>query len=170
MEQKHSWRPSGRAAAGIAASAVLAVFGAGALTAQAAEWTASGRDGTAGVMSGEGEVRLTGSCNSRLGPGFYATLGGYQGDALQRIDDQSEQVTFEVAFRDGSRQSFQAPMHFFAPDAAHVLSEPLPVAFFDAFARGDSLAIRNQAGVNVAQWGLAGSAVAVRTMREICGF
>lgn len=75
---------------------------------------------------------------------------GAGAEVLQRVDDRSEPVIFEVAFRDGSNQQFEVPMHYFAPDEAHVLSDPLPVALLEAFARGDTLIIRNGAGIPVA--------------------
>lgn len=93
----------------------------------------------------------------------------YEGAALQRIDDRSEPVIFWVGFRDGSRQSFQVPMHYYAPDEAHVLSDPLPVAVLEAFARRDTLTIRNGAGARVVEWELTGTAAAVRTMRGYAG-
>ena len=159
-----TWR-----AGAIILTAALAVIGATA--AMSADWTVSGRDGSAGVrtMSSDGTVELSGGCNARLGPGFYVTLL-YPGEALQRVDDRSEPVVFEVAFRDGATQQFGVPMHYFAPDEAHVLSAPLPVAFLEAFARGDTLIIRNAAGIPIADWVLTGTAAAVHRMRDICGF
>jgi uncharacterized protein len=76
---------------------------------QAAAWTASGRDGMAGTLglSSDG-VRLNVGCNSRLGPGARATVYNYKGNALQRIDDQTEPISLEIVHRDGSRRSFRA--------------------------------------------------------------
>lgn len=142
------------------------------VAAQTADWAASGRAGNAGVsaMSSDGTVGLSGGCNALLGPGFHVTLYNYDGTALQRIDDRSEPVFFEISFRDGSSQRFRVPMHYYEPEEAYVLSEMLPVAFLDAFARGDRLAIRNVAGVSVGDWELTGTAAARRVMRELCGF
>jgi hypothetical protein len=157
---------------GASSAVALGVIGVSAVAAQPVDWTVTGRDGFAGVqtMSNDGSALLSGGCNSRLGPSFYVTLSYYEGDALQRVDDQSEQVIFEIEFRDGTSQPFMVPMHFFAPDEAHVLSAPLPIAFMEAFGRGDTLTIRNGAGTPVADWALTGAAAAVSLMREICEF
>jgi hypothetical protein len=156
------------AAAAIMAATIVATG----VAAQTADWSASGRAGNAGVraMSADGTVELSGGCNALSGPGFHVTLHHYGGTALQRIDNRSEPVFFEVSFRDGSSQRFRAPMHYYEPEEAYVLSEKLPVAFLDAFARGDNLTIRNVAGVSVADWELTGTAAARRVMRNLCGF
>ena len=97
-------------------------------------------------------------------------MNEYGGNALGRVDDRSEPVIFEIRFRDGSLQTFQASMHYFGPDEAWSMNNPLPLAFLDAFARGDILALRNAAGTLIDEWSLAGSAVASGIMREICGY
>ena len=115
-----------------------------------------------------GKTTFSGGCNVLLGPGLRGSLNGYAGEALRRIDDQSETVTFDVAGRNGT-QSFAAKLHYFAPDKAWVISDPLPAAFLVAFAQGNTLTIRNGKGEDVVAFGLSGSSKAVQTMRQICG-
>lgn len=150
----------------------LALAAAASLRAQSGGWTATRGDGAAFIASRsvDGAVSLDGGCNARLGPGFRATLSDYAGTALQRVDDRSEEVVFTVRFQDGSTEPFHAPMHYFAPDEAHVLSQALPVDFLDALARGDRLTLANAAGETVAEWDLTGTAASRRIMREACGF
>jgi hypothetical protein len=116
----------------------------------------------------DGKAGFSGGCNPLLGPGLRGSLHGYEGDALQRVDDQSEAVTFDVAGRTGTA-SFAGTMHYFAPDEAWVTTEALPAGFLDAFGRGDALTIRNGRGEEVVSFGLRGSSKAVRTLREVCG-
>ena len=115
----------------------------------------------------DGKTTFSGGCNTLLAPGFMGSLYGYGGDALQRIDDQSEAVTFDVAGRNGT-ESFAGEMHYFAPDEAWVITDALPVAFLEAFARGDTLRIRNGKGEEAAVFEMGGSAKAVQIMRQAC--
>lgn len=116
----------------------------------------------------DGEVTFSGGCNSRLGVGFTGSLDGYEGEALRRIDDQSEAIGFEVAGRNGT-VSFAGSMHYFAPDEAWVVTGLLPVAFLDALAKGDTLTLRNASGEAVIAFELSGSSRLVQTLRRVCG-
>ena len=135
-------------------------------------WIATARTAPAMVevtgTATDGRVTFSGGCNPLMGRGFTGSLYGYGGEALQRIDDQSEAVTFEVAGRNGA-QSFAGEMHYFAPDEAWVITGLLPVGFLDAFARGDTLTIRNGVGEITVVFELSGSSRAVQTMRQVCG-
>jgi hypothetical protein len=106
--------------------------------------------------STDGKATFSGGCNLLLGTGFSGSLYGYGGDALRRIDDHSEVITFEVAGRNGI-EPFAAKMNYFAPDEAWVVIGALPSAFLKSFARGNTLTIRNGQGEEVVAFGLSGS-------------
>ena len=113
------------------------------------------------------KVTLSGGCNKRSGPRFQGSLYGYPGNALKRIDDQHEPVTFAVAGQDGIA-SFPARMVYYAPEKAWVMTDGLPVAFIEAFGRGETLTIRNGKGADIVTFGLSGAATAAQTMRQGC--
>jgi hypothetical protein len=104
------------AVAAIVAAAIV-IAGSTILAAQAAPWTASGYDGTAGTfgISSDG-VRLDVGCNFRLASGARATVHNYKGNVLLRLDGQTEPIILEVVHRDGSRRSFRAGTYHYAPD------------------------------------------------------
>jgi lipopolysaccharide export system protein LptA len=77
-------------------------------------------------------------------------------------------VTFEVGGRAGTKV-FAENMHYFASEEAWVITGGLPIDFLDAFARGDTLTIRNGKGEEAVSFGLSGSAKAVQALRPICG-
>lgn len=116
-----------------------------------------------------GRTIFLGGCNKLLGAGFTGSFSRYEGDALQRIDDQSEVVSFDIEGRNGT-ESFAGNIHYYAPDESWVISELLPAAFVSAFGRGDILTIRNAKGEVVMSFGLKGSAKAAKTMQQVCGF
>lgn len=117
----------------------------------------------------DGRTVFLGGCNKLLGAGFTGSFSNYDGNALQRIDDHSENISLEIAGHDGA-QSFPGKVRYVAPDRSWTLSELLPAAFVDAFARGDTLTIRNDEGLEVISFGLKGSSKAARSMRQVCGF
>lgn len=135
-------------------------------------WTATIRSNPAMVnvrgTATDGQVTFHGGCNTLLPQGFGGSLYDYGGEALQRVDDQSEAVVFDVIGRRGT-ESFPERMHYFAADEAWVITGRLPAAFLDAFARGNTLIIRNDEGQEVVAFGLDGSSKAVQTMNQICG-
>ncbi|AUH64938.1 hypothetical protein CX676_12780 [Paracoccus zhejiangensis] len=135
-------------------------------------WVATAQNSPAGVTvtgtARDGRTTFSGGCNPRMGKGFMGSLYGYGGDALQRVDDQSEPVSFKVAGRSGT-SSFAGQMHYFAPDEAWVITGSLPTDFLDAFARGNTLSIQNGRGEEAVAFDLGGSSKAVQAMRQVCG-
>jgi hypothetical protein len=126
-----------------------------------------GKVGITGTAT-DGVATFSGGCNPSMRRGFMGSLYGYGGEKLQRIDDQSEGVTFEVGGRAGTKV-FAENMHYFAPEEAWVITGGLPVDFLDAFARGDTLTIRNGKGEEAVSFVLSGSAKAVQALRPNCG-
>jgi len=134
------------------------------------DWWSSTADKIVSVIgvSIDAKVTLDGGCNARFEPGFLGTLHRYRGDKLRRNVNVSEKVVFDVSGPGNKTASFRTSMHYYLPERAWVITNALPVAFIDAFARGRSLTIRNDAGEDVAVFGLRGSARAVAEMRKIC--
>lgn len=121
------------------------------------------------AASDDGSVTFAGGCNKAFGQGFVGGFHGYQGIALQRIDENSEPVTFEISSDNGA-DVFNAALYYFEPDDAWMIDGPLPAAFYDAFGRGSALTIATPAGEVLATFGLTGSAHAIGIAREVCGF
>ncbi|MBP1845470.1 hypothetical protein J2046_003743 [Rhizobium petrolearium] len=115
-----------------------------------------------------GRTIFLGGCNKLLGAGFTGSFSRYEGDALQRIDDQSEVVSFDIEGRNGT-ESFAGKLHYYAPDKSWVISELLSAAFVSAFGRGNILKIRNAKSEDVVSFELKGSSKAAKTMRQVCG-
>lgn len=122
----------------------------------------------AAARSVSGRELIDVGCNAVLGPGMHATLTGYGGNRLRRADDQSEPVFFTLTNADGVRRPFSVQMHYFAPDKAWVLSDPLPVDFIMQFGRNDRLAVENNKGEVVTEFELKGADVASKTILESC--
>jgi hypothetical protein len=59
-------------------------------------------------------------------------------------------------------------VHYYGPDKAWVWSDPLPVAFIDAFGRGELLTVRNAKGNEIAEFDLKGAGKAVEAMQRVC--
>lgn len=137
----------------------------------AANWIAKASARRVGVnLNGtatDRKVTLSGGCRKSAGLRFQGSLYGYPGNALNRIDDQDELVTFAVAGQDGIA-SFAARMVYYAPEKAWVLTDALPVAFVEAFGRGGTLTLRNGKGADVVSFDLNGAAAAAQTMRQGC--
>lgn len=121
------------------------------------------------AASDDGGITFAGGCNKAFGQGFLGGFHGYQGIALQRIDENSEPVTFEISGDNGT-DVFDAALYYFEPDDAWMIDGPLPVAFYDTFAHGSLLTISIPAGEVFATFGLTGSAHAIAMAREVCGF
>jgi len=121
-----------------------------------AETTA--KDGTTTIYAG---------C-SRIGFVGFGLSVVYQGERLQRVDDEREPVRFDFSFADGSIRSHEAEMHYFAPDKTHLVSGKLPKAFLDDFARGETMLLRNGRGEEVLSVSLDGSSRMRALMAEIC--
>lgn len=155
-------------------SVIIAMFGLiySSLPAQAEPWTATGDNGRPRVAiaktAEDGATVFHGGCNKTLGRGISGTFESYTGDALHRVDDTSESVTFDIETALGV-QSFQAQLHYFAPDRAWVTSELLPVSFVDAFGTGLRMVVRNGDGVPVFSFDLTGSGKAAQLMKKVCG-
>lgn len=113
------------------------------------------------------KVTLSGGCRKSGGLRFQGSLYGYPGNVLKRVDDQDEPVAFAVAGQDGIA-SFPARLVYYAPEKAWVLTDALPVAFLQAFGRGETLTIRNGKGADVVTFDLSGAAAATQTMRQGC--
>jgi hypothetical protein len=117
----------------------------------------------------DGRTVFLGGCNKLLGPGFTGTFASYQGNALKKIDDQSEPVVFEIE-RAGTTERFPGQIHYYGADSAWVITGLLPPAFVAAFGRGDTLTVRNSKDETAFSFDLLGSSKAARTMQQVCGF
>lgn len=137
-----------------------------------ADWNAVVSDDRARVEINskalDGRTMFYGACNKLLGPGLRGSIENYRGNALERLEDVSREIIFIIRQPEGSRK-FSAMVHYYGPDNAWVLSEPpLPVAFLEAFGRGDLLSIRNVRGDRIVDFDLKGAGKALETMRRVC--
>jgi hypothetical protein len=110
-----------------------------------------------------------GGCNKLLGAGFTGTFAFYQGNALRKVDDQTEPVTFEITGNAGMER-FTGGLHYIDGEDSWGITGLLPPSFVAAFGRGDMLTIRNEGGKVAFSFGLEGSSKAARTMQQVCGF
>lgn len=117
----------------------------------------------------DGRTVFLGGCNRLLGAGLTGTFSSYHGNALKKVDDQSEPVTFEIAGKAGTTR-FAGSVHYYAAEKSWVITGLLPPAFVDAFGQGDVLAVRNENGEAAFIFDLPGSARAAKAMREVCDF
>lgn len=81
----------------------------------------------------------------------------------------SRPVSYVISRYDGAGKSFDAAMHYYAPEKAWVLSKDLPPAFMDAMADGAFLTIRNDRGEDVVAFDADGSGALRDAMRRVCG-
>jgi hypothetical protein len=133
-------------------------------------WTAKREYGgvTVAATAGDGRSKLTGACDNKLlAPGLWMTFY-YTGDALPREDRRRENFNFEVMGGPGGAQSFPVELEYAAPEDGWVMKRPLPTAFLDVFAQGQTLTVRERKGEPVGVFGLNGSANVVRTIRQGC--
>jgi hypothetical protein len=65
-------------------------------------------------------------------------------------------------------EEFPIRMHYFAPETAWVMTDPLFDDFLQRFASGDRLQIRSGAGQLVAEFRLGGDSEVYELMRSVC--
>lgn len=117
----------------------------------------------------DGRTIFLGGCNKLLGAGLTGTFSAYQGNALAKIDDESEPVTFEITGKAGTEQ-FAGGLHYIGGEDSWGITGLLQPDFVTAFGRGDMLTIRNGSGKTVFSFELLGSSKAAKTMQSVCGF
>lgn len=163
----------GKAFAGSAAAFLLIAPGLCSSVQAKEAWTAFPDAGSPAVQvsktATDGHTVFLGGCNKRLGAGFTGTFSSYRGDALQKIDDQSEPVTFEVTGKAGTER-FAGGLHYIAGEESWGITGLLSPAFVVAFGRGDMLTVRNERGKAAFSFELQGSSKAAGTMQRVCGF
>jgi hypothetical protein len=152
---------------------------AGSFTASAAiaralptgEWRATADRDLRGVQleatARDGRTVLQGGCNNLLEPGFIGTIRDYPGDALLRVDEGEEAVSFEISGVGGTSR-FQARVSYVAHERAWPLTGMLPPDFFNKIAQGVALTLRNASGKVVATFPLNGTARAVDLVKQVC--
>ena len=154
--------------------AISILVGSGLWTpAKADSWTAVPRKGAPAVTvsktATDGRTVFRGGCNKLLGPGLTGSFESYSGNALQKVDDRSEPVSFEIS-GDAGTERFAGSMHYFAREKTWVITGLLPPAIIGALGRGDRLTVRNGQGTAAFAFTLEGAATAAATMQKNCGF
>lgn len=125
-------------------------------------------------LRGTGSLR--GCCNVKLGKWITFTSHDYKGNALDRMNDRSETVFFDVHMKNGELHVFESVMHYIEWEKAWVTNVHLKPDFLDALAKGYKPSLRGSKSTEdadypwVADFGLSGSAKVRRTMQDICGF
>lgn len=140
---------------------------------QAEAWTALPLPDSSAVQVSskamDGQTVFLGGCDKALGAGFTGTFAFYRGNALEKVDDQNEPVTFEVTGKAGTQQ-FVGQLHYIAAETSWRITGLLQVAFVAAFAQGDTLTVRNAEGKAAFSFGLRGSSKAAKIMQQVCGW
>jgi hypothetical protein len=141
-------------------------------SAKADSWTAVPRKGfpavTVSKTATDGRTVFRGGCNKLLGSGLTGSFESYSGNALRKIDDRSEPVSFEIS-GDAVTERFPGSMHYVAREKTWVITGLLPPAIISALGRGDTLTVRNGQGTAAFAFTLEGAATAAATMQRICG-
>lgn len=116
----------------------------------------------------DGKVKLVGGCNRKTDRGFNFSIYGYEGEKLERVDDARRAVGLDVLI--GTQvERILAEMHYFAPDRAWVLSNPLDTAALETLDRGEVLHIRNSLDQVALSFDLGSFKNARETMQNVCG-
>jgi hypothetical protein len=113
---------------------------------------------------------FSGGCNARLGEGTYAFVLSYDGNLLQRIDNETEPVIFEVLSEGKVTERLEIELYYFGPDEAWTISsgDGFSDDFADAIGRGDELRLLNGSGDEVVAFNTNGAQEAFATARQAC--
>ena len=121
------------------------------------------------TLSTDGKVTLSFGCE-RWAKGIFSTFYGYQSNAIDRVDDATQNIQIVFNASDGSMlQSFAIRFHYFAPDETWVLTDQDHAPLADAWAAGSVMIFQSPSGEEVARFDLAGTSRARARFRQLCG-
>lgn len=133
---------------------------------QAWKITTRQSDALAETRIGSMFVRLHGKCSS-TNPYVVVHLEGYRGNALRKIDQAEQPVTFIAEGLDGSRTEHRGTVFMFGDQVT--MPDTLPAFFIDRLVDADRLLIHNKSGQSVLAVSLVNARQFPGRLARLCG-